>query len=245
MWSRHAAGLALALVAAAIGATSDATRRQTPVTTAPNDTGPRDLPLHEVTAASRGPWLGVMITGDRGWVGDDRDLAGALADRGVAVVALDVRSYLRAKRSPDAAAHDVDRVVRHYTRWWGRPRVVLVGYSRGADMMPFVANRLPADSKARVGLLALVGLEQRASFELHWTDLVLNRTRATDLPVLPELERLRGLRMLCVYGEDERDSMCRSLDPQLATPIVHAGPRQLKGRSAPDLARLIVGALPG
>ena len=247
-WSRDAAGLTLALVAAAVVVTSDdivprEVLRRVPAA-APNDTTPSDLPLHEVAAAAHGAWLGLMITGDGGWVDANRDLAGALASRGVSVVALDARAYLRAKRSPDVAARDVDRVLRHYTTWWARPRVLLVGYSRGADMIPFVANRLPPDSKARVGLVALVGLEPRVSFQFHSTDLVLNHTRPTDLPVLPELERLRGLRMLCVYTEDERDSMCRSLDPQLATPILHGRKHVLKRSSAHELAEIIVAALP-
>jgi type IV secretory pathway VirJ component len=206
--------------------------------------GPVDVAVHEVAPGRPGTWLAVFVTGDDGWSAADRELARALAKRNVAVAAIDARVYLRTRRTPDAAARDVDRLIRHYGVAWGRPRVALLGYSRGADLVPFIANRLPPDSRARVGLVALVGPGERASFEVHWTDVVLSRSRATDLPVLPELERLRGVRMLCVRGEDERDSICRRLDPALATPVTHDGSRRLAEGGSADLANRIVAALP-
>jgi type IV secretory pathway VirJ component len=120
-----------------------------------------------------------------------------------------------------------------------------MGYSRGADIMPFVANRLPIDARARVGLLALLGLSGRASFQFHWIDILRDSHRPTDLPVAPELERLRGTRILCVYGDDEKDSACRGIDRTLAIPVERDGAHRIYGSDAPDLARTIVAALPG
>jgi type IV secretory pathway VirJ component len=31
---------------------------------------------------------------------------------------------------------------------------------------------------------------------------------------LPEVNRITGIPVLCIYGEDERDSLCPKLDPQ-------------------------------
>ena len=36
-----------------------------------------------------------------------------------------------------------------------------------------------------------------------------HRPRADALPTAPELAKLGGLRVLCVYGHDESDSLCR------------------------------------
>jgi type IV secretory pathway VirJ component len=35
--------------------------------------------------------------------------------------------------------------------------------------------------------------------------------------VRPEVEKLKGLRILCFYGRDDDDALCRQLDPALAT----------------------------
>lgn len=205
---------------------------------------PSDLPIHEVPARAAGHSLAVLITGDGGWVGPDRDLAKELANRGVSVVALDVRAYLRSKkRSPSSAAADAERIIRYYADSWKRDEIILIGYSRGADMMPFIANRIGQELRDRVALLALLGLSPRASFEFHWTDMIHETRRTTDLPVAPELERLRGKRILCVYGQDEKDSACRGVERALITPVERSGSHKIHESDAAELARLIVGAM--
>jgi type IV secretory pathway VirJ component len=158
-------------------------------------------------------------------------------------VGLKSRAYLQAKpRSPDSMARDVERVLRHYLPLWGRERVVLLGYSRGADFVPFVANRLPADLRARVALLGMFGMERNANFEFHWTDIVRDTKRASDLPTAPELARLRGTRMLCVYGADENDSGCRDADPTLIQRVERGGAHHFD-RDYAGLGALVLQAL--
>lgn len=213
---------------------------------APNDWpgAPTDLPIHEVPSRVAGRSLAVLITGDGGWADADRVLATELANRGLPVVALDSRAYLRAtRRSPASAAADAERIVRYYADAWKRDEIVLIGYSRGADMMPFIANRLAQDLRERIKLVALVGLSPRASFEFHWSDLIRDARRATDLPVGPELERLRGTRILCVYGVDDKDSACRGGERALMTPIERNGAHRIHVTDAAELAELIMGAI--
>jgi len=193
----------------------------------------RDLPLVELlpptAAAGRArtaadSTLVVLMTGDGDWADIDKGIAEGLSAAGAAVVGLKSRTYLQAKpRSPDVLARDVERVLRHYLPLWGRDRVVLLGYSRGADFVPFVANRLPADLRARVALLGMFGMEQWASFEFHWSDIVRDTHRPSDLAVAPELARLRGTPMLCVYGSDEKDSACRLADASLIERVERGG----------------------
>jgi type IV secretory pathway VirJ component len=41
-------------------------------------------------------------------------------------------------------------VIRQYLAAWNKSRVLLVGYSFGADTLPFIVNRLPADLRPAV-----------------------------------------------------------------------------------------------
>lgn len=203
-----------------------------------------DLPLTEVPA--RGPSSGtlvVMLSGDGGWVALDKQMADAFAAKGIGVVGLDARSYLGKRKTPEQSAADVARIAHAYLPRWNADRLVLVGYSRGATMIPFVATRLPADLKPRVALLAMLGLETTANFQFHWVDMVSDVKRPDDLPVPPELERLRGTRMLCIYGEDETDSACKAADPALITRVGLAGAHHFDG-DYPGLARIVMDALP-
>jgi type IV secretory pathway VirJ component len=173
----------------------------------------RGLPLHEVPTKSLSPTAAaVFLSGDGGWAGLDRRVAEDLAARGVSVVGLDSRAYLMKTRTPDEAAADVARVMRHFKVQWAVQHLALVGYSRGADMAPFVANRLPSDLRSDLALVVLLGPAERASFQFHWTDLLTDTSKPSDPPILPELERLRGTPVLCVYGKDEKESLCRLAD---------------------------------
>jgi type IV secretory pathway VirJ component len=79
-------------------------------------------------------------------------------------------------------------------------------------MAPFIANRLSSDLRPELALVALLGPAERASFQFHWTDLLTDTSKPSDPPILPELERLRGTPVLCVYGKDEKESLCRLAD---------------------------------
>jgi type IV secretory pathway VirJ component len=167
------------------------------------------LPLHLVTTKAGSPAaLAIILTGDGGWAGIDKRIGDDFAARGVAVVGLDSRSYLMDAKTPDEAAADVARVMRHFSARWSVQRVVLVGYSRGADMAPFVVNRWPEDLRRRVRTIAFVGLSERASFEFHFEDLMFDVARPTDIPTRPEVAKLAGIRLLCVQGADEQNSFC-------------------------------------
>jgi type IV secretory pathway VirJ component len=175
--------------------------------------GVGDLPLVEVPAAtgSGAATLAVILSGDGGWASLDREVGDALAKAGIGVVGVNSLSYFWTKRTPDGTAADLARVIRHYRAAWGATRVLLVGYSRGADVLPFLASRLPADLRAGIALVALLGPGRTTDFEFHLTDW-LGGDDPTALPVAPEVAKLAGLRVLCVQGTDEDDSLCPMLD---------------------------------
>jgi type IV secretory pathway VirJ component len=142
-----------------------------------------------------------MLTGDGGWARLDRRIADDLAAHGVGVVGLDSRAYLMQERTPDEAAADIARVIRRYASQWSSPRVTLIGYSRGADIAPFIVKPAAGGPPPSISLVALLGPAERADFQFHWADLLSETSKPSDRPILPELERLRGTPVLCVYGK--------------------------------------------
>jgi type IV secretory pathway VirJ component len=181
----------------------------------------RDLPLTEVPAASPAganhDTFAVLLTGDGGWAGLDQDVAAALAARGVPVVGLNTLKYFWNARSPEAAAADLERIIRRFGAAWQRPRVLLVGYSFGADVLPFLYTRLPAELRSSVRTVSLLGLSETASFEFHVADWIPGRSD-DGRPTVPEVKRMGATPVLCLYGAEEQDSPC----PKLAGPAVKA-----------------------
>lgn len=191
-----------------------------------------DLPLVEVPAI--GPAtdaLAVIISGDGGWATIDRDLGNTLAGKGISVVGLNSLRYFWTRRTPEGAASDLDRILRHYLAAWRKTEVLLIGYSRGADVLPFIANRLSVDTINRVRVIALLGPALAAQFEFHLTDWLGDSLDAEDMgrPILPEVEKLKGKRLLCLYGEEEKATLCESIRPDLGEVIRLKGGHHFDG----------------
>jgi type IV secretory pathway VirJ component len=168
------------------------------------------LGLVEVPAA--GPerdLMAVVLTGDGGWAEIDKRVAARLAEGGIPVVGWSSLKYYWTPRTPEGAAHDLGRILERYGSLWGKRRVLLVGYSFGADVLPFLVCRLPGELRARVALVGLLGLSEQASFEFHvagWLGVETGHH-----PTMPEVARLDATPVLCLRGEDEADSACRLL----------------------------------
>jgi type IV secretory pathway VirJ component len=203
-----------------------------------------DLPL-SIMPASPGPLLAVLMTGDGGWAAGDRSMAQALAQRGIAVVGLNSARYLELARTPDQASSDLARIMGHFLEAWHRERVVLVGYSRGADLLPFMMSRLPADLRDKIVLTALLGPGQWASFEFSLLDVARSHARPNAFPVQPEVAKLRGSPIVCLYGSKDHGAICESLaGAGLARAIEHPGGHRVSGGDGPALVATIVDALP-
>lgn len=166
----------------------------------------KDLPVVEVHTASNSDTLAVLISGDGGWAGIDKELAAALSKQGMPVVGLDSLRYFWKKRTPEGTAADVDRLVRYYLNAWKKKTVLLVGFSQGADVMPFVVNRLPLATRERLRMVAFLSLSKTAVFEFHLQNWIGAAKDA--IPVTPELLRMKGVHGLCVYGANDTASLC-------------------------------------
>lgn len=182
-------------------------KRQTSAAPTPRDL--EGLPIIEVPASRPGDLLAVLITGDGGWAGIDRSLGGALAKKGIPVIGLDSLRYFWKARTPKGTAADVDRILRHYLAAWKRQRVLLIGYSQGADVLPFVVSGLSPDMRSRVQLAALLAPGTRAVFEFRLSNWLSDDEEGLELR--PEMEKLTGTPVLCVYGAEEEDSLCPTL----------------------------------
>ena len=182
-----------------------------------------DLPVMEVHAeGATSDEFALLLTGDGGWAGLDQELATRLAASGVPTVGLNSLKYFWTQRTADEAAKDVARVIRHYLSSWGKKRVLLVGYSFGADVLPFVVNRLPADLQSQIATVSLLGIDSTASFEISVADWIGKDT--SGLPTRPEMANLAAKPVLCIYGEGEQDSICPGLhEPRVTSEQVGTG----------------------
>ncbi len=197
-----------------------------------------DLPLVEVTATGEGAALAILISGDGGWAGLDKDIAAALARHGVPVVGLDSLRYFWRARTPDGLAQDLHRVIQHYLQRWHKREVWLLGYSQGADVLPFALNRLPADSAAKVRLAVPMAIGTQAAFEFHLSNWI---GRSGTDATAPELARLADDPRVLLICSDDDESGCAGLDRAHHRIVVLPGGHHFNG-DYPRLAQVILAA---
>jgi type IV secretory pathway VirJ component len=155
----------------------------------------------------------IILSGDGGWRDIDRTLGRNFRNRGVSVVGFDCLNWFWTRRSPQEVAAELDRVVALYVEKWGIPKVAIIGYSFGADILPGTWARLKPETRDRVVLVSLLAFAKEAAFEIRVGDF-LGMGRPTAVPTLPDVPNIPPELVQCVYGTDEEaDTGCTAFKP--------------------------------
>ncbi|WP_322045957.1 AcvB/VirJ family lysyl-phosphatidylglycerol hydrolase [Paraburkholderia sp. J67] len=176
-----------------------------------NEEDVSDLPLVELPAAHPTDMLAVVISGDGGWRDLDKTIAEALQKQGISVIGWDALRYFWSEKTPAQTSHDLARVLNTYASRWHAKHIALVGYSFGADVMPFAYNRLPDALREKVSYMSLLGFAPDADFQIRVTGWLGMPASDKALKVQPELAKVPPAIVQCVYGADEKDTICPAL----------------------------------
>lgn len=161
------------------------------------------IPVVEVPAGQTTDTVTLFLSGDGGWRDLDRDVAGEMAKLGYPVVGIDTLRYYWQHKTPEQSAADLSELMQHYRQKWGTKRFVLTGYSFGADVLPAIYNRLPAEDQQRIDAVMLLAFARSGSFEIEvegWLG-----KEGQEAPTGPEMAKLPASKVVCVYGVEETD----------------------------------------
>jgi type IV secretory pathway VirJ component len=186
-----------------------------------------ELPIVPESLTSPPDYFVIIVSGDGGWANIDREIGNTLNAKGIPVVGWNSLQYFWTRKNPDQMGADLSRVIDYYQEQWQLHNVLLIGYSLGADVLPFMITRLTASQRSSIISVALIGLSDNIDFEFHVTDWVSNENENLT-PVLPELQKIQGVRIQCFYGEDD-DSLCSSVDPAVITVVRKPGDHHFNG----------------
>ncbi len=190
-------------------------RPQPVVTNAPGNVLKRvdisGLPLAELPVGHPSELMAVLLSGDGGWRDLDKTIAEDMQQQGVPVVGLDTLRYFWSKKTPQQTADVVAALIQTFMTKWHADKVALIGYSFGADVMPFAYNLLPPSLREHVVLISLLGLSKSADFEISVRGWLGEPPGADALPVLPQATKIPPHLIQCFYGQDETDTACPAL----------------------------------
>lgn len=168
------------------------------------------LPLVELPTKPLHGVIAFVYSGDGGWRDLDKDVGERLQSEGIPTIGLDMLRYFWAYRSPADSARDLSRMIRHYRTQWPDTKVVLAGYSFGADVLPALYNLLPDEDKATVLQISLLALSDKANFEISLDEFLTNEGDKAA-PTLPELKRIPTSLIQCFNGREDEESLCPTL----------------------------------
>jgi type IV secretory pathway VirJ component len=198
------------------------------------------LPLIEKPVSGASPFFVLLLTGDGGWRGIDAGVAEELNREGFPVAGFLSDDYFAEGRSPTETGRDVGAAIEHYAELWKKEKVILIGYSRGADAVPIALLHMSPTTRTRVALAALLGPSRSAELQTvpFWKSATV-----PSIALAPIMRQLRGLPLVCVHGADEDASLCDVLPQGAATDMRMPGGHHFGGRYA-EIAKRIVASLP-
>lgn len=156
--------------------------------------------------------VAVFFSGDGGWRDLDKSIGDWLSQNGVEVLGVDSLRYFWSEKTPQQMGDDIGAILDNAMVPDGIP-VAMMGYSFGADTLPFAWNSIPAGWRDRTSIIALLAPSLETGFEISiggWFGMSTG-----EKPVVPQIATLPVDKVLCVFGEEEgADSACTQ--PELA-----------------------------
>lgn len=174
-----------------------------------------DLPLVEDIVTPTHDTVAIFYSGDGGWREIDQRIAARLNENGVPVIGVDALRYFWSEKMPEETAADLAAMIGHYKKNLGVSKVVLIGYSFGANVLPRVYGLLQAGDQKAVTVLSLLALSHQADFEIAVSGWLGASGAGKHGDPVDHLATVDASKIQCVYGLEEEDTACPALEPRV------------------------------
>ncbi len=196
------------------------------------------LPVNVVTSVSDpGAPLVLYLTGDGGWNKFSQALTSQLASKGYPVVSLNTNKFFWKKKTPEQIAAAITALVKNYQKQWNRKHFLLVGYSFGADVMPFAYNLLPKDMAAQTENITLLSPSPTTDFEIHL--MVMLGSKGGGQSVSAAINKITDKPVVILFGEGENDFKAGDLTGKNISVEKLAGGHHYDGNEANVVNKII------
>jgi len=198
----------------------------------------QDFPVREWTAATHDKPLIFYITGDGGFNTFSTNLCKSLNDKGYDVFALNAKSYFWNKKTPEQTATDINNFLAQKIAGRKNQHVALIGYSFGADVLPFIVSRLSKNIDESIITSFIMASSGSTDFEIHWSDIFGgNKKRSMD--IITEINKLSGENIVIINGSDEDALALDKISLKKYTHEVLPGGHHFEGDTE-EIARVIL-----
>ncbi len=147
----------------------------------------------------------IFLTGNGGWRNLAQAITAYLNSKNVSVVAVNTKKYMWKEKEPAQIACDLETLIDRYNSKWGKSQVVLLGYSMGAEDLPFAVNCMKDSYLHFLNDFILIGPWQKATFKINLLDYVMELNKGLD--IYSELQKMK-IKTGYVICDDNEMSIC-------------------------------------
>ncbi len=154
----------------------------------------------------------LLISGDGGWYSFEQSIADNLAGNGIPTIGLDSKKYFWKRKTPEETAADMAQALKYYSKELGRSQCMLIGYSLGAEIVPFIVNRLPEELRSDIFSSVLLSPDTSTDFEIHISNMLGMGNRQNVYNVADEIRSMQPVPTLIILGSGEKTEIPSLLD---------------------------------
>ena len=167
------------------------------------------LPLKEWNSTSDKAFI-FYVSGDGGYTGFSENICTAINKTGYKVASLNSKSYFDDQKTPQQTTEDIVSYLNEQFNKRKDQQFILIGYSFGADITPFVVNLFSDSIKNKLISVVLLSPSTSTDFETHvWDKLGLKKKRSMD--VVSEVNKLGAVKTTIILGSDDADFPVNSI----------------------------------
>jgi len=177
----------------------------------------------------------LFISGDGGWNSFSQKLVETYTSNGFNVIGLNSFKYFWKKKTPQQTADDLARILSTYENEWHKQKIIILGFSFGADVAPFIYTHLPETLKNKITLVQLISPSSFTDFEIHVADMLGSGNAVRSMNIAAEVN-LINVPVICYYGEQETEKPLTTLKKSNLKTVILAGDHHY-AKSYPEIVK--------
>lgn len=143
------------------------------------------------------------ISGDGGFNTFSKGLGKNLHALGYDVFALNTKLYFWNKKTPEQTSAAIENYISMQLQGRKNQKVILAGYSFGADVTSFVYNHFTEGMKKKIQHVFIIGPSKTTDFKIHLTEYFGAEPPKGSFPVIPEINKMNGVPLTLILSDFE------------------------------------------
>jgi type IV secretory pathway VirJ component len=195
----------------------------------------KNIPIIESKSNGNSDYYVIFLTGNGGWRKLAQSVTHYLNSKNISVLAINTKKYLWSEKEPAQIACDLEILIDQYNSKWGQKKVVFIGYSMGAEVLPFAIDYMEDKYIHILSDLILISPWQKATFKVKLRDYFFEVNKGTD--IYAELLKMKTKKVYVICDDNEFSICHKDLEKVIDHDFLGGGHHF--GSDYPALSKLI------